>query len=447
MSAESQDPVSSASLPIADRIAALGPGLARLHASPWAGLVEEVGTGSWVQALLQSEPGASATLIAGRSSYARSVQEALYGAQGRSVSAAATAAWAEALLQSAPGREHFALALSGAVASHLQSGDDHAWLALALSDGRRWSLHARCREPGRLAQQLSLGELGIHLLTRLAEGGPEPDALPQGLIGEALEIDVWSRQGLAQGDQDAEHESELNECLDAVALVASGASPLVLLMPEQGRMRQRRYLDLLRGRRLLLHKGSFNPVTRAHLAMPAAVLAQDPGLLPVLELSLQNADKGGAERLNLAQRLMMLARASAWPVALTRTPALYETRELFSGRGQAAGVDFVCGEDLYRRLWLEKYYAQLPGGIAEGLERLFAGGTRLWVCGRATELDFPPEARARAESYAGALQRVPLDLPFASSDVRAAIAAGQAGWQAQLAPAVADYIAARALYK
>ncbi|PKL77796.1 MAG: hypothetical protein CVV27_04515, partial [Candidatus Melainabacteria bacterium HGW-Melainabacteria-1] len=132
------------------RIAKLAPGLAALHASPWCGSIEEVGTGSWVQALLQSVAGASASLAIGRSSYGRDVQAHLYGAFERSIARATVESWARQNLASGPHR--FALAISGAVASPLQRGDQHAWLALACSDGRGRTLHLRCREPLRLQQ-------------------------------------------------------------------------------------------------------------------------------------------------------------------------------------------------------------------------------------------------------------------------------------------------------
>ncbi len=430
------------------RIAALSEGLARLHVSPWIGVIEEVGTGSWIQALIQSEPGASATLWAGRSSYARRAQDLLYGTQSRSVARQTVEHWALSNLQSAPELTHFySLAISGALASPLQQGDDHAWLALATRDGRGLSLHLRCCEPERLAQQLSLGELGVRLLTQLVAQTFKPEPLLNVLsdqLGLALEIDVWQSW---EPESKSRSEARSYTCaLEAIDLLLSGASPLVLLQPEQGQLKPVRYLDLLRGRRLLLHKGSFNPVTRAHLAMPDQVLAHDPDLLPVIELSLSNADKALGSRENLAHRLCMLALASPWPIALTLTPALYQTRELFSERAQAAQVDFVCGEDLYRRVFLSRYYQALDGGIDEGLRRLFADSTRLWVCGRETELDFPEQAKARSAKWQDRIQFLELARPEASSSVREALAAGQTGWQSQLDPAVARYIQQQVVY-
>lgn len=434
------------SFPFEARIQALESGLIRLHASPWLGLIEEVGTGSWIQAMLQSVAGASATLWAGRSSYARAAQNGLYATQTRSVSQASAEAWARHnfahLVQRAgPAASLFSLAISGAVASGLNRGDAHAWLALATAADRGWSLHLRCRRRERLAQQLSLGELGCELLIQLADAGHlKVTELGPVQRGE-LEIDVCQSWGA----------SPLQTYLDAIELVQAGAAPLVLLQPAEGRLKPVRVLDPLRDRRLLLHKGSFNPVTRAHLAMVDRVLAADNGrsdYLPVLEISLQNADKGEAERLNLAHRLAMLGRLydTPWPVALTRTPALYQTRELFQNQGQAAGVDFVCGEDLYRRVFLERYYTHLSGGITEGLDRLFGTGSRLWVCGRETDIDFPAEARALAAAHADRIRRVEMDLPVASSAIRSLLQAGDPAWREQVLPAVADYIAAEGLY-
>lgn len=428
------------------RLQALEAGLARLHASAWLGMIEEVGTGSWIQALLQSVAGASQTLWAGRTSYARSVQECLYpqASRQRAVSRDSVQHWARtnlATLQSqSPGpMQAFSLALSGAVASASNRGDAHAWLALATGADTGWTLHLRCCAPTRPAQQLSLGELGCELLIQLADAGQLlPGTLGPVQRGE-IEIEVCQAWGAPP----------LQTYLDAIGLIQTGAAPLVLLQPVAGRLEPVRALDLLRDRRLLLHKGSFNPVTCAHLAMVEQVLAADQAAadyLPVLEISLQNADKGRAESLNLAHRLAMLAHGP-WPVALTRTPALYQTRELFAVQGQAAGVDFVCGEDLYRRVFLARYYADLAGGIDEGLARLFGTGSRLWVCGRDTAIAFPPAAQALAAAYAGHLRRIEMDLPVASSTIRALRQAGEPAWRVQLLPAVAAYIEAEGLYR
>lgn len=415
-----------------NRILALQAGLKCLHDSPWQGVTEEVGTGSWVQTLLQSVPGASSTLWAGYSSYAQATQISRYGEQARAVARETVEAWARHNLHSQ--NHFFSLALSGVVASDTEiRGDHHAWLALALSDGRGWSIHLRFPAVSRLAQQFGLGQVGIQLLCQLAENN---DLSPLHLVLPAgFQMDLW--QGW--------HLSAFENTLKACELLQAGHAELLLFLPQAGSLQAVRPLEALRGKNLLLHKGAFNPLTQAHLALPQAVLTQAPELLPVLEISLSNADKGQAASSDLAHRLAMLA-FQPWPVALTRTPALYQTSELFRQAGGAARVDFVCGEDLYRRVFEPRYYTTLSGGLQEGLERLFSQDTQLWVCGRESELVFSEAGQAAAERWSDRCRYLALHLPVASTQIRQAVAAGQTGWEQALLPEVAGYIREKGLY-
>lgn len=415
-----------------NRILALQPALKSLHASPWQGVIEEVGTGSWVQTLVQTVPGASATLWAGHSTYAQAAQRVRYGEQARSVARETVEHWARHNVRPEP--QFFSLALSGVVASDTKiRGDHHVWLALALSDQRGWSIHLRLPAVSRLEQQFGLGEVGAQLLCQLAQANdlsPLPLVLPEG-----FQLDLWQ----------AWHLSPFENALKACEIMQAGQTELLLFQPQGGFLQPLRPLEALRGKAVLIHKGAFNPVTLAHLALPQAVLKQAPDLLPILEISLSNADKGKAASGDLAHRLAMLA-FQPWPVALTRTPALYQTAELFRQAGGATQVDFVCGEDLYRRVFEPRYYSPLAGGLQEGLERLFAQDTQLWVCGRETELVFSPEAQTAAEAWAGHCTFLDLDLPVASTQIRQAVAAGLTGWEQALLPEVAQYIQTQGLY-
>lgn len=410
-----------------------------IHASAWHGVLEEAGTGSWCQTLLQSVSGASHTLVAAHAHYARQAQLNRYGKMARSVSDETVVDWACANLSS----EHhfFSLAVSGSVFSHSDQphGDAHAWIALALSDQRGWTLHVRLLGHERQEQQQALGLLNLYLIQQLARHNTlKIERLPDFLKAQ-MEIDVWLSW----------RASESEWYTEAVALVQGQWTPMVLLTPQEQILQPVRYLSLLRGAQILVHKGSFNPPTRAHLAMVQAVLESDQlfrKYQPVLEIALHNADKGFAEQESLIHRLAMLA-SQPWPVALTRTTTLYQTRALFLEQAQAQNADFVCGEDLYRRVFMKKYYQDLGRGIEEGLERLFQKDCLFWCCGRETELDFSPEAQNHAHAYQNQIHRLDFSLPIASSEIRSAIAHGEKGWREMVTPEVADYIDAHQLYR
>lgn len=413
------------------RINRLRPLLEQLHASPWRGTVEEVGTGSWILALLQSVEGASQTLLWGRTSYAREMQAALYGTKKRSISRQTVEHWARQNLST--GDTCFSLAVSGSVASSQLRGDCHAWLALALSDGRGWSFHLRLKQPSRLEQQWALGEWGVLLLAQIAAmDACCPAELP---LLEGLELELcW-----------AWHLDTFANLLQSLTLLQREHTSLLLFQAREGRLQPLRPLEALRGQKLLIQKGSFNPVTKAHLAMPAVVLNREAELLPLLELSLSNADKGTAISQDIAHRLQMLA-FQPWPIALTRTPALYQTAELFWQEVQPLQLDFLCGEDLYQRVFEPRYYQHLAGGLEEGLARLFARGTRLWVCRRAEAPGLSSEAAHAASNWQERCNFLPLNLPVAATRIRQAVARREAGWETWVTPEVAAYIRQQDLY-
>ncbi len=419
-----------------------------LHRSAWHGQLEEAGTGSWIQSLLQTQAGASATLDAAYTRYARSAQQAAYpdAPATRSVSAERVRHWAiHRLKEDTTGTPNgFALAMSASLSTHNEppGRDHHGWVALYTSDHRHWCIHFRLRSatgeaPHRVNQQLACGLLGIELLWLLSENRLQPEALDLSLQ-DRLEIDVW-------------HSSEGEPLPAHLHLLRSGWTPLLYL--QQGVAQ--RYVAPLRDKHVLVAKGSFNPLTQAHTELLNAAVSTaqsrslqsstDDILQPVFELSLNNADKGAVAHQSLAHRLNMLA-TQPYAVVLTLTPTLLSTKALFL-HAQARQVDFVCGTDLYERVLLPKYYTH-TGGLDKALNALFARQTQLWVGERPqntyptlSEPSPPPD-----HAYLNQVHSLPLDLPVSASAVRSAIAHKDTRWPQWVSPAVAEYITAHALY-
>ncbi len=414
-----------------------------LHRSSWHGQLEEAGTGSWVQSLLQTQAGASATLDAAYTRYARSAQQAAYpdAPNTRSVSAERVCYWAMQRLNE--GYTHtpneFALAMSASLRTHneLPGRDHHGWLALYTTDHRRWCIHFRLRRatetfPNRVDQQLACGLLGIELLWLLSQNQLTPEAIEVSLK-DVLEIDVW-------------HSSEGEELSTHLHLLRAGWSPLIYL--HQGVAQ--RYVEPLRDQHVLVAKGSFNPVTRAHTALlNAAASAANTStttdtVLPLFELALNNADKGTVADQSVLHRLGMLA-TEPYAVVLTLTPTLLSTKALFL-HAQAQQVDFVCGSDLYARVLMPRYYTD-TGGIDQALSTLFAQNTQLWVGARPAHT-YPglTEQGTVDHAYLNQIHTLPLDLPISASAVRDAVAK-DLPWQQWVSPAVAEYITTHHVFR
>lgn len=410
-----------------------------LHASPWHGQLEEAGTGSWVQSLLQTQAGASATLDAAYTRYARSAQAAAYpeAPPTRSVSAERVQHWAtQRLKEDTTGTPNgFALAMSASLSTHQEppGRDHHGWVALHTSDQRHWCIHFRLRNTptmDRVSQQLACGLLGIALLWLLSKNQLKPEALDLSLQS-LLEIDVWQS-------------SEADPLPTHLYLLRSGWSPLIYLH----RGIAQRYVEPLRGKQVLVAKGSFNPLTLAHTALlDTAVKAAKPAeMQPVFELALHNADKGTVAEQSLHDRLQMLATQD-YPVVLTLTPTLLSTKALFQ-HAQARQVDFVCGSDLYERVLLPKYYMH-TGGRDKALAELFDHQTQLWI-GERPQDTYPSlkeNAPTLPHAYKDQVHFLSLDLPVSASAVRHAIAQEHPNWQLGISPAIAAYITVHGLFQ
>ncbi len=406
-----------------------------IHASPWHGQLEEAGTGSWVQSLLQTQAGASATLDASHTRYAYEAQSQAYPnvPKSRSLSAERVNYWASYLQYHEPtGRECcFALAMSGGLKTLNEppQRDHHAWISLCFQQ-QQHTLHVRLKAQDRLEQQMALGLLGIELLYLLTQQTLSPEHMTPELQS-LLEIDVWRVKDESLNDHLHRH----------ITLLQTGWTSLIVFSSGHAR----RYLSTLRYEHLQVEKGSFNPMTLAHQQALKLAGELQPGAVPVFELSLHNADKGHAETTDLLHRLNILAMQPAL-VVLTQTPTLLATRELLRVKAKARQVDFVCGTDLYLRVFMEKYY---PDGIETALKQLFAYRTHLYVVQR------PQSSYGNASlkgsqrlqlQYDTQIHPIPSALNISSSAVRLACEQEQEHWQNWVTPEVATYMLQHRLY-
>lgn len=419
----------------------------KVHGSPWHGQLEEAGTGSWIQSLLQTEAGASSTLDAAYTRYARSAQQAAYpnAPISRSVSAERVQYWAtQRLKEDTTHTAHgFALSMSASLSTHNEAPgrDHHGWVALHTTDHRQWCIHFRLHRAPRITQQLACGLLGIEILYLLSQDKLHPDQLDRELQNQ-LEIDVWQNTPSTNTETLQTH----------LYLLQHGWSPLIYL--HQGIAQ--RYVAPLRGKQILVAKGSFNPLTLAHsslldTATQAAQTNQDSKaqskqpIQPVFELTLHNVDKGSIAAQSLHHRLCMLSTQNT-PVVLSLTPTLLETKALFF-HAQAHQVDFVCGIDLYERVLLPKYYTD-TGGLEKALAELFDHHTQLWVADRPCET-YPTLSEntiSTSHAYLSQVHTLALDLPVSASAIRRAIAQNAPNWQVWVSPAVATYITSQGLF-
>lgn len=280
---------------------------ARLHASPWQGVINVTGGGASLLAELLAEPGASRTLLDARIPYAAAALNDVLGGQPDQACSASTAkAMAMAAMQQAIRLESprpFGLACTASIMTDRKKKGAHrahaAIQTLDVTCAARWDLTG----DDRAAQEQQLLDRLWMLLLQVLEIDSGRD-----LIGtECREAEPPWRQ-LIQGSIDAHPDTEHDG--------------------------------------LLLLPGAFNPLHDGHRTM-LRIAEQRTGLAGAYELAIVNVDKPPLDYLTIEQRIAQFDR----PVWLTRLPTFAAKAARFPGTHFALGVDTLV------RIAEQRYYA------------------------------------------------------------------------------------------
>lgn len=222
---------------------------------------------------------------------------------------------------------------------------------------------------------------------------------------------------------------------------------------------------------LAILDSSFNPPTRAHLALASA--AGGAAEARILLLSVRNADKALAPGdATYAQRLAMMrliAEDADAAVGLVDAPTFvgkvevlreaYAT-QLGGTTSEKPGFIFLVGLDTLERLLAPRYYGS-PDDMRTALARFFArdGDNASVICARrimggetSGSEDKERDLIGTADEIAGPGRASLVDIGddlarYSSSEVRKRIKEGQPEWKALVTQKVADYVERYRLYK
>lgn len=208
-----------------------------------------------------------------------------------------------------------------------------------------------------------------------------------------------------------------------IADLSPTALPTLSLIAPQSSARQPRMLALL--------PGSFNPVTRAHLALAEAALAIPTCDTVWFLISVRTIDKEQVTGALLEDRLAQLcelARSRPWMGVAVCNRGLYveQAEAARNCAGARASLRFLVGFDKIVQIFDPRYY----GDRDEALQRLFGLASFLVAMrGDATDSDLDalldlPSNRPFATSVRPFLASTSDRLAISSTRVRAAIAAG-----------------------
>lgn len=356
------------------------------------GTLAEIGAGQEVAAWLFHVGGAAGTIAKSMSAYDMTFSDQIYGAAPRYVSR-------ERLLQMLDHEFHllqerlqhsrgvtsrfFVLANTMKTRSYRVREDGAGWMGLRFQHQPQAPcsqilIHLRLLDEETILQQRALGIVGINLL-HAAYFSPRVAELIGKLVDEVttrrIHINFIEFSGPAFPDVDNR--------LACLELVRQGLSSNIVVNSTGCPIPAG---ELLYRKAILCIRGSFQPVSNLHLDLIHAArqcLEHDfdspPGhLITLPEITLQNLSSPNSfDPGDILARIECL-NALDLPVMITQCPEFYRLASILH-RYSKDRLAFIMGGAVLLRIFQEKFYEDLQGGILEAFGRLLKQEVRLMI--------------------------------------------------------------------
>lgn len=439
------------------------------------GTFAEIGAGQEVARRFFAAGGAAGTIAKTISAYDMSFSDAIYGACGRYVSRARLDTMLthemDLLIERLDGsvgaeRNFFVLADTVAARSFRRHDESHGWMGLRFQHVPRAPLseiivHVRMLDAENLQQQEALGIFGVNLVHGAFHLADKPEALISSLMDdlapERIVVDMIRFSGPAF--------SGVDNRIMSLQLVVQGLTKATLFRSD-GEVVQA--ADSFYKKPLLVERGSFRPVTlltndmlvgaRRMFEAEEGVAGSQPEIL--MEITMKNLlSTGHLDLQDFLDRVDMLG-ALGHTVLISNYGEFHRLVNYLSIYTDKM-IGLPLGIPGMHELFEERFYADLEGGILEGLGRLFKHGVKLYAYPRlmpdgtlVTAKNFQV-APHLGHLYSHLLENrfieeisnyTPDFLPIRSADVLALIRQGDSAWEKMVPPAVAEIIRARRLF-
>jgi hypothetical protein len=439
------------------------------------GTFAEIGAGQEVVRWFFHAGHASATVAKSISAYDTAVSDEIYGKAGHYVSRERLESMLDyeynlllRRLDATRGEKtaFFVFADTVATRTRTDSPGGHGWLGVRFQAAPRAEpseiiLHVQLLDNVTVAKQEALGMLGVNMIHAAFFLNDRPHELVAALIESLrrsqVEVDMIRLSGPAFLGVDNR--------LMSLQLVEQGLTDATMFTAE-GEVVQPS--EAISGRAILMERGAFRPVTNVTWEMLQGAQrqfrsARAAAIRPIvlMEMTLSNLVTG--HRIDHGD---FLARASMLnALGITVMVSNYDRFDLVTSylrRYTKEPIVMVMGAPTLVGIFEETYYSGLPGGILEGLGRLFQGDTTLYVYPMKTGPDAPvvdavslPLAPLSRRLYwylleSGQIQPVrefrEEQLHVYPDDVLARIQSGDGSWEGMVPPAVAEIIRGRGLF-
>ncbi len=446
------------------------------HSRLYYGTIAEIGAGQEVSRWFFQAGGAAGTIAKSISAYDMTFSNAIYGTAHRFVSRERLREMLDheyALVIERLGQERgdttrfFAFADTVAARTPRSTGDGKGWMGIRFQPEPNGApgnivLHVRLKDETNSDQMEVLGILGVNLIHAAFGKWRDPqkilDRLLDGIRPGRVEVDMIDFRG--------PNFLKTDNRLVSLKMVHSNLTPVALFSAAGVNLEAE---DCFYGKSILLLRGHYRPITNFHLRMMAKaseLFRKDPAnrdkeVVEVCEITMRNlvrhAKAGVEDFLDRVDCLGALKKT----VLVTGIFRFHRLAQYLTQRTKGS-VGFVIGVPLLSKMFDEQYYADLPGGILEGMGRLFLPGVRLfvhpgydpvdgkYVTGHSLQISKGDRDLHRYLVNRGLivdLGGVEKDLPAcSSSEILRNIRGGKAGWEANVPPAVAGLIRRRRLF-
>src|SRR5688572_6452482 len=360
------------------------------------GAFAEIGAGQETAAWFFKVGGASGTIAKTISAYDMTMSDAIYGASPRYVSRerlTAMLAHEYGILTERLGPKRGATTTFFAYCNTVRAraysdkggADCHGWLGIRLQtkplgEPNDILLHVRMMDDTNLEQQRSLGIVGVNLIYAALYYRDDLklfiESLTDDLRHGGMEVDMIKFSGpdfAAIDNREVALQLVESDLTDAAFFTADGE---VMQASEK-----------LYKKPVLVLRGSFNPATLVHLDMLASSAAEfkkrlaDPSKpwIELMEFSINNlfSTVGTYTHADFLQRATALQKLGK-NVLISKFGAFHRLGSYLSRHTQEP-VGLVLSLDVLEKLFEEKWYDDLPGGILENFGRLFKHQLRLYV--------------------------------------------------------------------
>ncbi len=357
------------------------------------GAFAEIGAGQEVARRFFSAGGAAGTVAKTISAYDMTFSDAIYGASGRYVSRSRLESMLtheyDLMVERLDGkvgseRTFFAFADTVSARSFRRHDESHGWMGIRFqatprSEASEIILHARLLDLLNLQQQEALGILGLNLIHGAFYHATSPEKLIGSLLDNIapgrIEIDMIRFSGPAF--------VEVDNRIMALQLVVQGLTKAALFRADGEVVIP---ADAFYKKPLLVERGSFRPVTlvtndmldcaRSMFLKEETVKNEEPEIL--MEITMKNLlSSGELDLRDFLDRIDLLG-AIGRTVLISNYGEYYKLVNYLT-RYTDRMVGLPLGLPAMVEIFDEDYYADLEGGILEGLGRLFKKGVKLYV--------------------------------------------------------------------